>query len=344
LQKKSFNKEVEISGVKGILTHWIIEPFIPHKEEYYISISSQPEYDQVHFSLQGGIHVEEHWDQVKHFQIPIGVPLDQVKFDEALGLDQIPDAHRQKTKDFLKGLYKLFEELDFTTLELNPFTFDSTGGIVPLDLVAEVDDCAQFKNTKTWEGLTFPAPFGRQFYPEEKYVHSLDEKTGASLKLTVLNPQGRVWLMVAGGGASVIFADTVADLGWGKELGNYGEYSGAPNEEETYHYAKTVLDLATRNPDGNGRVLLIGGGIANFTDVAKTFKGIIHAMQEYKEKLIAAKMQIYVRRAGPNYQTGLKMMKELGQKLGVLIEVYGPEIPMTSIIPKAIEYLKSSSK
>jgi hypothetical protein len=30
--------------------------------------------------------------------------------------------------------------------------------------------------------------------------------------------------MVAGGGASVIYADTVADLGLGSELGNYGEY------------------------------------------------------------------------------------------------------------------------
>lgn len=48
--------------------------------------------------------------------------------------------------------------------------------------------------------------------------------------------------------------------------------SGNPNEEETYHYAKTILQLATRNPDGRNRVLLIGGGIANFTDVAKTFK------------------------------------------------------------------------
>ena len=45
-----------------------------------------------------------------------------------------------------------------------------------------------------------------------------------------------------------------------------------------------------------------GGGIANFTDVAKTFKGIVHAIKEYKQKLIECKVQIYVRRAGPNYK------------------------------------------
>lgn len=33
-----------------------------------------------------------------------------------------------------------------------------------------------------------------------------------------------------------------------------------------------VLDCATANLDGRGRALIIGGGIANFTDVAATFK------------------------------------------------------------------------
>ncbi|KAM1066171.1 hypothetical protein ACFX14_021539 [Malus domestica] len=36
--------------------------------------------------------------------------------------------------------------------------------------------------------------------------------TSASLKFTVLNPKGRIWTMVAGGGASVIYADTVSGL------------------------------------------------------------------------------------------------------------------------------------
>ena len=65
--------------------------------------------------------------------------------------------------------------------------------------------------------------------------------TGASLKLTLLNRKGRVWTMVAGGGASVVYADTISDLGFGGELANYGEYSGAPTEETTFQYARTIL-------------------------------------------------------------------------------------------------------
>lgn len=58
--------------------------------------------------------------------------------------------------------------------------------------------------------------------------------------------RGRIWTMVAGGGASVIYSDTICALGGSEELANYGEYSGAPSEQQTYDYAKTILSLMTR--------------------------------------------------------------------------------------------------
>jgi ATP citrate (pro-S)-lyase len=110
----------------------------------------------------------------------------------------------------------------------------------------ELDDTAAFRNGKKWgPELEFPLPFGRLPTPQEAHVAALDEGTGASLKLSVLNPHGRVWTMVAGGGASVIYADTVSDLGFSEELGNYAEYSGGPNTEETVNsiiYVFTCYD------------------------------------------------------------------------------------------------------
>ena len=41
---------------------------------------------------------------------------------------------------------------------------------------------------------------------QEAYIADLDAKSGASMKLTILNAKGRIWTMVAGGGASVIYA------------------------------------------------------------------------------------------------------------------------------------------
>lgn len=53
--------------------------------------------------------------------------------------------------------------------------------------------------------LAFPSPWGRDLTKEEAYIQKLDGSTGASLKLTVLNAEGRIWTMVAGGGASVVY-------------------------------------------------------------------------------------------------------------------------------------------
>jgi ATP citrate (pro-S)-lyase len=60
--------------------------------------------------------------------------------------------------------------------------------------------------------------------------------------------------MVAGGGASVIYSDTICDLGGSSELANYGEYSGAPSEQQTYEYAKTILSLMTQTTHAEGKV------------------------------------------------------------------------------------------
>jgi ATP-citrate lyase beta-subunit len=132
----------------------------------------------------------------------------------------------------------------------------------------------------------------------------------------------------------VIYADTVADLGLADELANYGEYSGDPSREHTYEYTKIILDLMTRQKDRLGRpkYLLIGGGIANFTDVASTFAGIIQAIEEYQQRLKEVDTRIFVRRGGPNYEAGLAMMRALGERLGVPIQVYGPETHLTSIV------------
>ena len=55
----------------------------------------------------------------------------------------------------------------------------------------------------------------------------------------------------------------------------------------------------------NEWALIIGGGIANFTNVADSFKDIIKALAEHHTRLIEHKVSIFVRRGGPNYQEGL---------------------------------------
>ncbi|MED6196553.1 ATP-citrate synthase alpha chain protein 2 [Stylosanthes scabra] len=336
--KARLGVQLDIGGCKAPITTFIVEPFVPHDQEFYLSIVSERLGSTISFSDSGGIKIEENWDKVKTIFLPTEKPMTPEACAPLIAT--LPLEIRGTIGNFIIGVFAVFQDLDFSFLELNPFTLVNDKPY-PLDMRGELDDTAAFKNFNKWGNIEFPLPFGRVLSPTESFIHSLDEKTSASLKFTVLNPKGRIWTMVAGGGASVIYDDTVGDLGYASELGNYAEYSGAPNEEEVLQYARVVIDCATAEPDGRKRALLIGGGIANFTDVAATFSGIIRALKEKETKLKAARMHIYVRRGGPNYQTGLEKMRSLGEELGIPIQVYGPEATMTGICKQAIDCIMS---
>jgi ATP citrate (pro-S)-lyase len=219
-------------------------------------------------------------------------------------LKDVPKGVHNVLIDFIIRLYAVYVDCQFTYLEINPLVVvpnaDATSAEVYfLDLAAKIDQTAEFECGVKWavarspaalglagtrqEGkvnidagppMEFPAPFGRELTKEEAYVAEMDAKTGASLKLTIMNANGRIWTLVAGGGASVVYADAISSCGFSSELANYGEYSGAPTETQTYHYARTVLDLMLRAPmHPEGKVLFIGGGIANFTNVSIGTRG-----------------------------------------------------------------------
>jgi len=324
-----------IGNVEGEITRLLAEPFIPHEKEYYVSITSERGGDVIHFSFEGGIFIEENWDKVTHIPIPIGTDING--FDLASKLPDLGDM-KEILVPFIKGLFQVFVNQDFAFLEINPFAITADKKIVPLDVKARLDDTAAFLHQDTWGNpsnpIEFPAGFGQKMSEEETKIHDLDEKTGASLKLTILNRDGRVWTMVAGGGASVIYTDTVVDLGFGPELGNYGEYSGNPSREHTEIYAQTIIDLITENPDPKGKpkYLIIGGGIANFTDVKATFTGIVGAIRNSVDKLKKANVKIFVRRGGPNEKQGLELMKQVGEETGIPIEIYDRFTHMTRVV------------
>lgn len=334
--KENLGKDATVGKTSGRLERFLVEPFVAHRQEFYFAVSTERADDVLLFSEKGGVDIEAQWETVKKLRVSVGHTAAAADIEKQL-LAGLPSALRPFVAKYLEALHKAFIETDMAFLELNPFTVVDNKPVA-LGVVVRLDDTASFLHDD-WEGIEFPTPFGRPLRPEETFIADLDAQTGASLKLTVLNPQGSVWLLVAGGGASVIYTDTVADLGFGGQLGNYGEYSGDPSAEHTYLYAKTVLGLMLASP-AKKKSLIIGGGIANFTDVAKTFKGIVRALSEQAEGLRKANVRIFVRRGGPNYAEGLKMMRQLGEEIKVPMEVFGPETHMTSVVPKAIAWVK----
>nr|BAK02254.1 predicted protein [Hordeum vulgare subsp. vulgare] len=331
------NKEVQVEQVAGLLDHFIVEPFIPHKptDEYYICINSQRTGDEILFYHEGGVDVGDVDAKALRLLVPI-MSSPSIEDISTKLLAQVPKARVARLALFISKLFEMYAKLHFAYLEINPLVMLDDLSVIPLDLAAKLDETAKFECSKHWGSIEFPAAFGRPPSPEEAYIQELDSSTGASLKLTVLNPNGRIWTMIAGGGASVIYADTIVDLGGGAELANYGEYSGAPSESATYEYAKTILKLMTKVKRDDGKILIIGGGIANFTNVADTFKGIIRALTEFADTIRAHGIKIFVRRGGPNYQEGLNMMRQLAVDLDLPIVVHGPERHMTTVVSLAL--------
>lgn len=365
-------KEQQVEHVSGVLRNFLVEPFVKHEQdqEYYICINSVRDGDWILFTHEGGVDVGDVDAKAEKLLIPVDLAEYPSNDEIAAGLlSKIPKGLHNVLVDFITRLYAVYVDCQFTYLEINPLVVipnedASSASVHFLDLAAKLDQTADFECGVKWAiarspaslGLTnvapaagdkvnvdagppmeFPAPFGRELSKEEAYIADLDAKTGASLKLTVLNANGRIWTLVAGGGASVVYADAIASAGFADELANYGEYSGAPTESQTYHYARTVFDLMLRAPmSDKGKVLFIGGGIANFTNVASTFKGVIRALRDYAPQFIEHNVQVWVRRAGPNYQEGLKNLKAATQELGLDAKVFGPDMHVSGIVPLAL--------
>uniref|UniRef100_A0A3P9LEU5 ATP-citrate synthase n=1 Tax=Oryzias latipes TaxID=8090 RepID=A0A3P9LEU5_ORYLA len=334
--KSHLMKDTTVGRAKGVLKNFLIEPFVPHKqeEEFYVCIYAVREGDIVLFHHEGGVEVGDVDAKAQKLMVAVNEKISEEQVKEQL-LSHVPGDKKGVLASFIVGLFNLYEDLYFTYLEINPLVV-TTDGVYVLDMAAKIDATADFICKSKWGDVEFPPPFGREAYPEEAYIADLDAKSGASLKLTLLNPRGRIWTMVAGGGASVVYSDTICDLGGVDELANYGEYSGAPSEQQTYDYAKTILSLMTREKHPQGKVLIIGGSIANFTNVAATFKGIVRAIKDNQEPLKEHEVKIFVRRGGPNYQEGLRVMGEVGKTTGIPIHVFGTETHMTAIVGMAM--------
>ena len=232
----------------------------------------------------------------------------------------------------LEKLDAMFDAIDANYLEVNPLVMDSAGNWIPVDFAVKVDSCGlPFWDRKYLAYMGNKREEGGGNDPTEIKIRKLDESSGASLKFKKLNTDGNILTLIAGGGASVLFTDAIVNRGMAGNLYNYGEYSGNPSFDETYAYCSLIFEVWLRN-NASDRILIIGGGISNFTDVAQTFKGIIRAIEESRELFVKLGVRVFVRRGGVNEAAGLKMIREKLELWGIPIVVKGTEYPITQIV------------
>jgi ATP-citrate lyase beta-subunit len=305
-------------------SHFIVEPMFPHEasEERYVSFERVRGGIRVLFAQEGGIEIEEHLEKV------------QTLFITAQGDIETVATKTGIPSNFLQTILHAFDTDYFAFLEINPLVVRGTH-VHLLDAAVLVDSAAHFF-AHGWSASDIVKSAAK--HSAEAAVEELAATTPASLKLNVINPNGSLFFLLSGGGGSIVIADEAELRGAGKEIGNYGEYSGGPTREETYLYAKEVIGLMLAS-DAKKKALVIAGGVANFTDVKTTFGGIIDALQEQAEQLREGGVRIFIRRGGPNEKEGLALMRAFLEKENVLGSVYGSDAVITSAVDDAIDYL-----
>lgn len=304
----------------------LVEPFIVHSQddERYVSLVRTEEGVRLTYSSKGGVDVEKHKGSLQH------AVLAEDGFDTAANKTELENQSAL-------ALYRLFQEAHMTLLEINPFII--AGQIfTPLDAAAEVDSAAQFFVGDKWAQADIRKP-AAEITPEEAATEALNNESPASFSLRVLNPKGAIFMLLSGGGASVVIADEISQAGLHDRIANYGEYSGNPSEEETYLYTSQVLRLLLASP-APGKQLIIAGGVANFTDVAKTFAGIRRAIAEQARALKAQNVFILVRRGGPNQKRALMAMDNFLEAMQLYHEVFGPEVSISKAVAYGVERMR----
>jgi ATP-citrate lyase beta-subunit len=324
--------DVSAKGVHEAITdlsnkgyRWLlVEPLVKHEspDERYIVLTGDREGLLLQYTAQGGVDVEAHAEDIK-----------QVRIDDATDWGKLAAA-TAISEENLRQLVNVFEANYFTFMEINPYVVNQAG-LRLLDAAVEVDDAASFF-ADNWHSDDFRRHTTRAMTPEEQSIIELDDKSPASFKLDVLEPNGSIFLLLSGGGASVLVADEIYNQGYGRQLANYGEYSGNPNTEETYLYTKAVLQLLIQS-SAKRKVVFIGGAVANFTDVAKTFAGVIQALEEVADKLKAQQVKFFVRRGGPNQEAGLEHIEAVLAKHQLLGAVHSPKTTLTDAVKEALQ-------
>ena len=304
----------------------IVSEMVPHKDEYYAAVKSTREGADVLVASCGGIEVESNWDRVKRLPVEIGATPSADALEKLAKDAGFTGPLAKKVADFAGKLFACFDNEDAQYLEVNPVVArESDGELVALDAVTLLDADAKFRHPD-WN-FQFAAEFGRAYTKNELEVMGVDSKIKGSVKFIEIQG-GDTAMLPAGGGASVYYSDAV--VARGGQLANYAEYSGDPPD-----WAVEVLTDKVCSLPGIKNIV-VGGAIANFTDVKKTFGGIIAGFRKAKAEGKLNGVKIWVRRGGPREKEGLDAMRALREE-GFDIHVFDRHTPLTDIVDKALE-------
>ncbi|MBH41095.1 MAG: hypothetical protein CL685_00070 [Candidatus Magasanikbacteria bacterium] len=282
-----------------------IEEKLAIAQEYYLSITYDTKTKQpiLLFSTEGGVDIEDVAEKnIQRIPLIISNP-------------NIPSLTQEReVQNIAQKLWECFLQEDIRLAEINPLIKTQNNTWIAADAKIAIDDDAFFRHDE-WNVLEERTMMGRLPTKREVAVKNIDKGEGyyRGTAGKYIEMDGDIAVLFSGGGASIAAMDALIRAGLSPA--NYTEYSGNPPKEKVYELAKIVLS----KPGIRG--LWIAGAVANFTDIAATFSGIIQALDE-----VQPTFPIVVRRAGPNDTEAVVLMQECARRNGFPLTIFGKEV------------------
>jgi succinyl-CoA synthetase beta subunit len=269
----------------------LIEEGLPIDKEFYLGIVLDRATGRPTFmaSAAGGMDIEEvaaHTPE-KIFKETIDPavgfrPFQARKLAFALGL---PNELINQAAKFMQAVYKAYDEMDASLMEINPFLLTKDGRLLALDAKVNFDDNAMFRH-KDFLSL-------RDLDEEEPL-----EIEASKFDLNYIKLDGNIACMVNGAGLAMATMDIIKHAGG--EPANFLDVGGGASQERVEAAFRILL------ADENVKAVLINifGGIVRTDMVAR---GVIEAA-----KTIGIEVPVVVRLEGTNVEEGRRLIAESG--------------------------------
>ena len=240
-------------------------------------------------SSEGGMDIEEVAAKTPEKIIRVAIdpvtglqPFHARKIAFALGLE---GKQVQAAVAFLDGLYRAFQGLDASLVEVNPLVVTSAGELVALDAKMNFDDNALFRQ------------------PSVRALRDEDEEDPAELEaskhdLNYVKLSGNIGCMVNGAGLAMATMDIIKL--YGGEPANFLDVGGGATRERV----TTAFKLILSDPHVEGILVNIFGGIMRCDVIAE---GVIAAARE-----VSLHVPLVVRLEGTNVELGKKILSQSG--------------------------------
>jgi len=260
-------------------------------QELYLSVLVDRSSKSITFiaSADGGVEIEktavENPDAIKTLHVNYVQGLQPYQCRDmgfALGLNAKQVGQLSK---IMLGLYKLFNEKDFSLVELNPLAILTNGDLAVLDGKINSDDNATFRHPEL--------AAMRDIRQEDE-----TEVLASQHDLNYVTMDGNIGCMVNGAGLAMATMDVIKLNGG--EPANFLDVGGGANKERVTEAFKLIL----RDDDVKAIFVNIFGGIVRCDMIAE---GIIAAVKE-----VDVKVPVIVRLEGTNVEAGKALLKDSG--------------------------------